>query len=150
MTRWLDIEQQRQWRNVITGANALFGVLNQELEAHTGLSLSEYEILVRLSEAPKHTLRMSALASSLVHSRSRITHMVRRLESRGIVARVANCEDGRGVDCVMTPEGLAVLEAAAPIHVESVRSHLVDVITPEQLASMGEAFGRVGEAAGAT
>lgn len=145
MTRWLDDEQQRHWRALIVGTNALFTALNRDLEAATGLALNEYEVLVRLSESPDRTLRMSVLADDLVHSRSRVTHTVRRMEERGLVARCAASDDGRGVLCRLTDAGYDTLVAAAPVHVESVRQRLVDVVSADELAAMGAAFGRVGE-----
>ena len=146
MTTWLDMEQQQQWRSLLMGSNALFAALNHDLESETGLSLNEYEVLVRLSESPDRTMRMSALADGLVHSRSRITHAVRRMEQRGLVSRCAAADDGRGVVCSMTDAGQEALVAAAPTHVQSVREHLVDVVTAEELAAMGSAFERVSAA----
>lgn len=147
MTTWLDAEQQQQWRSLLTGSNALFAALNHDLETATGLSMNEYEVLVRLSESPDWTLRMSVLADGLVHSRSRITHAVRRMEQRRLVSRCAAAEDRRGVLCRMTPEGWDVLVAAAPVHVASVRARLVDVVTREELATLGAAFEKVAAAA---
>jgi len=144
-TRWLDESQQRHWRALLTGTSALFAALNHDLEAATGLALNEYEVLVRLSEAPGRTLRMSVLAEGLVHSRSRVTHTVRRMEEQGIVRRQRSSEDGRGVECAMTEKGWEVLVAAAPLHVQSVRDRLVDVVSREELATIGEAFERVAE-----
>ena len=138
--RWLTAEEQQHWRAYRDGAVRLFDVLAHELEAATGLSTHEYEVLVRLSESPTRTLRMSGLADGVAHSRSRLTHTIRRMEERGLVARV-QCEgDARGVNCTMTDEGWRVLVAAAPSHVQSVRDHLVDVLTPEQFQALGEAM----------
>lgn len=138
--RWLDMEQQRHWRHYLTGSAHLLDALTRQLEQDSGLSFSEYELLVRLSEAEHRTLRMSELADSVVNSRSRLTHTVRRLEERGIVRRENCADDGRGVNCILTDEGFAVLEAAAPGHVAAVREHLVDRITPEQFAALGDAM----------
>jgi Transcriptional regulators len=145
--RWLDAEQQRHWRAFLTGSAIVTSALSAQLEAESGLSLSEYEVLVRLSEAPERTLRMSRLAEGLVHSRSRLTHTVRRMEERGLVER-RQCEsDGRGVNCRMTEHGYQVLVEAAPGHVMAVRRVLVDVLTPEQFAALGEAMAAVAAAA---
>lgn len=146
MTDWLDLEQQRHWRSLLVGSSALFAALNHDLEAETDLGLNEYEVLVRLSESPERTLRMSVLAEGLVHSRSRITHTVARMERRGLVRRQPSACDGRGVDCAMTDEGYAALVAAAEVHVTSVRARLVSIVTPAELAAMGEGFERVASA----
>lgn len=140
---WLDDEQQVSWRSFLEGSARLTEALNRDLDAESRLSLHEYEVLVRLSENPERTLRMSALADTLAHSRSRVTHTVRRLEDRGLVRRQACLDDGRGVDCVLTDAGMATLAEAAPHHVRSVRRHMVDVLTPEQLRVLGEAMSLV-------
>lgn len=141
---WLTDAEQRAWRAYLQGSARLTEALGRQLEAEAGMSMSEYEILVRLSESPAHTLRMSELAASLVHSRSRLTHTVGRLERRALVRR-QNCEaDGRGVDCVLTDEGFALLQAAAPGHVRAVRAHLVDRLTEEQFRVLGEAMAVLG------
>ena len=138
--RWLAEAEQRYWRAFLLGSAQLTESLSRQLELDSGVSLSEYEILVRLSESPERTLRMSDLAASLVHSRSRLTHTVSRMESRGLVLRATCVDDGRGVNCVMTDAGFALLDGAAPGHVRAVRRHLVDLLTPEQFAALGEAM----------
>ena len=143
---WLTVEQQRHWRAYLDGSACLAEALGRQLERDAELSLSEYEVLVRLSEAPGRTLRMSTLADSLAHSRSRVTHTIRRLEARGLVERRPCAADGRGVNAAMTDAGLAQLEAAAPGHVAAVRTHLVDVLTDEQLRALGESMAAVREA----
>lgn len=145
-TRWLSTDQQEHWRAFLVGSARLNDALGRQLDHDSGLSLSEYEVLVRLSEAPDHTLRMSLLADELAHSRSRITHTVRRLETGGLVEREACEADGRGVNCRMTEVGFARLQAAAPGHVTAVRMHLVDVLTDDQLRSLGEAMAAVRDA----
>ncbi len=140
---WLSAEQQVSWRSFLLGVARLNEALNRVMERDAGLSLSEYEVLVRLSEAPDHTLRMSELATSLVHSRSRLTHTVGRLESRGWVERRACEDDRRGVNCVMTDAGYAHLVASAPGHVRAVRELLVDRLTDDELRALGEAMSKV-------
>ncbi|WP_456845083.1 MarR family winged helix-turn-helix transcriptional regulator [Cellulomonas sp. P5_C6] len=137
---WLTAEQQAHWRAFRGGAARLFAALEHELERDTGLSTHEYEVLVRLSETPDRTLRMAQLADNIAHSRSRLTHTIRRMEERGLVTRAPCVEDARGVNCVMTEKGWEVLVAAAPQHVQSVRDHLVDVLTDEQFAALGDAM----------
>lgn len=140
---WLTADQQRHWRAYLAGAARLTETLNRQLEQDSGLSLSEYEILVRLSEAPDHTVRMSELAASLVHSRSRITHTVTRLERSGLVRR-ENCPgDGRGVNCRLTDAGYGLLAAAAPGHARAVRDALIDRLTDSQLNALGDAMSLV-------
>lgn len=143
--QWLDAEQQHHWRALQRGMAMLTGSLDRDLATATGLSLNEYEVLVRLSEAPERRIRMSALADDVVHSRSRLTHTVTRMEKRGLVSRCPDDGDRRGVQCRLTEEGFEVLKAAAPHHVASVRARLVDVISGAQLQALGEAYTAVAD-----
>ncbi|WP_236121630.1 MarR family winged helix-turn-helix transcriptional regulator [Cellulomonas palmilytica] len=143
--RWLTADEQLSWRSYRNGVAMLNDVLAHELEAETGLSIHEYEVLVRLSEAPERTMRMSEIATGLAHSRSRLTHTIRRMEEQGLVERRPCVHDARGVNCTMTEQGWQRLVGAAPSHVRSVRAHLVDVLTPEQFRTLGQAMGIIGE-----
>lgn len=138
--RWLSADEQASWRSFRDGVIRLFDAIARDLEVDAGLSPHEYEVLVRLSEADGRTLRMSQLADDLAHSRSRLTHTVRRMEERGLVERRACSSDARGVNAFLTEDGWRTLVAAAPGHVRSVREHLVDVLTPEQLRQLGDAM----------
>jgi DNA-binding MarR family transcriptional regulator len=141
--RWLDAEEQRAWRAWLYSAQLLMDRLDRDLTHETGISHAYYEILVALSETPERRMRMSELADRCLSSRSRLSHAVSRLEERGWVRRQVCADDGRGQLAVLTDEGFAALEAAAPVHVESVRSHLFDQLTPQQVESMrdfGEAL----------
>jgi len=144
--RWLDADQQQAWRSYLEGSLRLAEALNRDLEAAKDLSLNEYEVLVRLSESPDRTMRMAALAESLAHSRSRLTHTVRRMSERGLVERNTCTVDGRGVNCTMTQRGYDVLVDAAPRHVSAVRAFLVDRLTPEEFAVLGRAMAKVVDA----
>ena len=135
-TRWLDAEEQRAWRAWLYSWMLLDDRLDRELTRETGISHAYYEILVQLSETEGRQLRMSQLAERCLSSRSRLSHAVSRLEERGWVRRQVCPEDGRGQLAVLTDEGFAALEGAAPVHVEGVRSHLFDQLSPEQVAAM--------------
>jgi DNA-binding MarR family transcriptional regulator len=139
---WLSAEQQGWWRAYLVGAARLTEALGRQLEHDSGLSLSEYEVMVRLSEAPGHTLRMAELAESLVHSRSRLTHAVSRMEGKGLVERRQCSSDGRGINAHLTEAGWAALVAAAPGHVRAVREHLVDRLTDAEFRTLGEAMAK--------
>ena len=143
---WLDQEQQRSWRQYLDGTARFVEALGRDHEEHSALTLGEYELLVRLSEAGEHTMRMSALADGLARSRSRVTHTVHRMEQRGLVRRTADAGDRRGVNCVMTDAGYAELVASAPAHVVAVRRFMVDVLTPAQLRNLGDAMAAIAAA----
>jgi DNA-binding MarR family transcriptional regulator len=144
-TNWLDADQQRSWRAYLVGTTLLMDRLDRDLREQHDLSLPEYEILVRLSEAPDRRMRMARLAGSVSHSRSRITHTVARLERDGLVARVACETDGRGVEAALTEQGMSVLEEAAHTHVAGVRQCLVDLTSDEDLAVVGRVFDQIAD-----
>ncbi len=140
---WLDAAQQRAWRAYLVGTTLLMDRLDRDLRDQHNLSLAEYEILVRLSEAPERRLRMAVLADSLSHSRSRVTHTVSRLERAALVDRVACVSDGRGVEARLTDRGFSLLEEAAITHVRGVREYVVDLADDDDFAAMGHLFDAV-------
>ncbi len=139
---WLTQEQQRIWRGYLLAKTRMDEYLDAAL-TDFGLSLDEYEILVRLSEAEHRTLRMGQLATSVRHSRSRLTHTIARMERRGLVRREPCTNDGRGVQAVLTDEGYRLLHTAAPAHVDSVREVFIDAVEPEDLRALGRAMAAV-------
>jgi DNA-binding MarR family transcriptional regulator len=141
--RWLDATQQRDWRTFVEGSIRLTDLLDRDLKAKHGLSMAEYEILVRLSEAPERRLRMAELAEFASQSRSRLSHTVSRLECKGLVSRDTCGADKRGVNAQLTDEGFAFLSKAAVDHVATVREFFVDVIDPDDLVAIGRAFAAV-------
>jgi DNA-binding MarR family transcriptional regulator len=129
----------------VLGTTLLFDRLDDDLRQQHGLSLVEYEILVRLSEAEGRELRMARLADSLAHSRSRVTHTVKRMEAEGLVERCGSPVDGRGVVCKMTARGDLVLRNVAPTHVTGVRDYVVDLVADEDLAALGRVMDAVSD-----
>jgi DNA-binding MarR family transcriptional regulator len=144
-TAWLSREQQAAWRAYLVGSTLLMDRLDRELRERHGMSMPEYEVLVRLSEAPRRRMRMAVLADSMSHSRSRVTHTIGRMEKAGLVARDACLDDGRGVEAVLTDRGMAAIVDAAPTHVNGVRRLLVDLVDPDDYAAMGRVFGAVAD-----
>ena len=142
--RWLSEEEQRAWRAYIRLAQLLMRRLDRDLHPF-GLSMHDYEILVELSEAPSQRLRMTELADATSQSRSRLSHQISRMENRGLVRR-DDCEgDKRGTFAVLTGEGMATIERVAPDHVENVRRHFIDRLSPRQLEEIKDAFGPIVE-----
>src|ERR1700684_2276928 len=137
--RWLSAEEQQAWRATVHLSQLLMRQLDRDLTAH-GLNGHDYEILVELSEAPDTRLRMTELADATSQSRSRLSHQISRMESRGLVRR-DDCEgDQRGTFAVLTDEGVAAIRRVAPDHVEHVRRHFIDRLTPRQLEEVTDAF----------
>ena len=143
-TRWLDSEQQVAWRAYLLGTARLMAKLDEDLRQF-GLGINDYEILVRLSEAPERRLRMAELADRLHQSRSRLTHTVGRLEAAELVRRTSCKSDKRGVWAELTDAGFGLLDQAAPYHVDSVRENLVDLVSSEDFAAVGRVFDAVSE-----
>src|SRR3954471_8011461 len=135
-TRWLSPEEQRTWRAFIEADRLLYDAIEAQLQHAAEMPHNYYEILVRLSEAPERSLRMTELAEKSVSSKSRISHAVTRLEERGWVRRVECPSDRRGQLAQLTPKGYAALEHIAPGHVECVRSSLFDALTPTQVKQL--------------
>lgn len=140
--RWLDDDEQRAWRSFMAASQLLFDQLDRELQRDAEMPHTYYEILVVLSESPERRLRMSELATHTLSSRSRLSHAISRLEEAGWVERHDCPTDRRGQLAALTEAGMSALRSAAPGHVEGVRTHLFDQLTPEQvrqLHAIGEA-----------
>src|SRR3984885_12218419 len=128
--RWLTDDEQRAWRAYIQLAQLLIRQLDRDLHPF-GLSMHDYEIIVLLSEAPQQRLRMTELADRTAQSRSRLSHQINRMESKGLVIR-EGCEgDKRGTFAVLTELGTETIDSVAPHHVASVRQHFIDQLAPD-------------------
>jgi DNA-binding MarR family transcriptional regulator len=135
-TRWLDPAEQQAWRAYLDSTRLLIQALDRQLEADAGISLLDYEVLVKLSEAPERRMRMRDLANATLSTRSGTTRAVTRLEHTGWVRRVECEDDKRGMEAELTDEGAAKLAATAPGHVAAVRAHMFDLLTPAQVESV--------------
>lgn len=142
---WLDAEEMRAWRAYVVAKNLLDAQLNRDLQEEHQLTLADYEILVRLSEAPCRQMRMTTLAEQVASSKSRISHQIGRMEQAGLVCRQECPGDRRGVFAVMTSHGWDVLRDAAPTHVRGVRDNLVDLLSGSELSLLAGVFERVAE-----
>jgi DNA-binding MarR family transcriptional regulator len=134
--RWLSADEQAAWRSFLSAVALLNASVEAQLQHDSGLSHADYEILVRLSEAPNRALRMSELADRTLFSRSRLSHAVGRLERTGLVRREPYPDDRRGLCAVLTEQGFRALGGAAPGHVETVRRALFDALSPEQIEQL--------------
>lgn len=136
--RWLTDQEMHAWRGYLGLVRLLDDRLNRDLQEQSALSLADYEILVRLSEAPDRRLRMTELAQGAMVSKSRLSHQMNRMDERGLTRREDCPSDRRGAYAMLTDTGLATLAAAAPGHVASVREHLLDRLSGEQVRVLGE------------
>jgi DNA-binding MarR family transcriptional regulator len=139
--RWLDDTQQCAWRHFMSMQAQLSARLNRQLQADSNLSLSDFEVLVKLTDNPSNKVRMFEVAQALQWEKSRLSHHLARMQKRGLVAREECPSDARGAFIVLTPEGRKAIEEAAPQHVETVRRLFFEGMTEEQisvLATMSE------------
>jgi len=136
--RWLNDDERRTWIAFVYAQGLLFEQVERDLQRDSNLPLAYYQALVVLSEHPNHAMRMGDLAEALTFSRSRMSHAITRLEQNGWIRREQCAEDRRGSVAVLTDAGFHALEAAAPQHVESVRAHLFDQLSPEQVRNLRE------------
>ena len=135
---WLSNREQRAWRGFLAVQQQLNRRIAQDLQRKTGLSLADYEVLVRLSEAPGQTLRAIELAAATDWEKSRLSHQIGRMTERGLIAKEL-CGNTRHAHVTLTPRGRSVIEAAAPLHVAHVRRVFVDALSPEQIDALADA-----------
>jgi DNA-binding MarR family transcriptional regulator len=135
-TRWLSPEERAAWVRMIAVVELLPGVLDSQLRRDSQLTHFEYYVLAMLSEAPERTLRMTALAAQTSATLPRLSHVIRRLEERGLVARFPCPEDARATNAQLTEAGWEAVQAAAPGHVTTVRETVIDALSPEQITQL--------------
>jgi DNA-binding MarR family transcriptional regulator len=136
--RWLEGEEVRAWRGYRRMHTLLDLQIARDLARDCGLSEADYDVLSNLSETKGHRLRMAELAAHMLWSSSRLSHHIARMQRRGLVTREGSPADARGAVVVLTPAGWTAIRDAAPPHVESVRRHFIDLLTPAQLAALGD------------
>lgn len=134
--RWLSRAELAAWVRLVALLELVPNVLDSQLRRDAGLTRFEYYVLAMLSEAPERTLRMTALAARTNATLPRLSHVVRRLEERGLVERFPCPEDGRATNARLTDDGWGTVQQAAPGHVGNVRRHVIDALTPEQITQL--------------
>lgn len=142
-TPWLDPAQQIVWRRWVALTTEISAALNRSLQERGQVSISDYEVLVVLSETEDRCLRVSELARCIGWERSRLSHHVGRMEKRGLVRRVAAVEDARGAVVHLTEQGLDTIVGIAPLHVRDVRRVFFDGMTDEEFAALDSFTGRL-------
>lgn len=142
---WLDDTEQDVWRRYISVMRLLPDRLNASLSKSHGLTLIDYEVLARLSEAPLRRIRMTELAEGALLSKSRLSHQISRMEKEGLVRREPCETDGRGFFAVLTDQGWEKLLAAVPMHVADVREAFIAPLSREQLVVLGEILDLIGK-----
>ena len=142
-TRWLNTEESAAWVRLIALAELLPGALDAQLLRDAGLTHFEYVALMALAEAPDRTMRMTELAARTNATLPRLSHVARRLEERGLIRRFPCPTDRRATNATVTEAGLQLIADAAPGHVETVRTQVLDALTPDQLQQLYSIAGAV-------
>ena len=135
---WLTPEEMDSWISLVRLITRLPWALDIQMQKDSGLSMLDYMVMAKLSEAPERTLRMSVLAERTNSSLSRLSHLVKRLESRGYARREPDPADGRFTNAILLPAGMRKLESAAPGHAAYVRHLVVDNLSAERLRRLGQ------------
>jgi DNA-binding MarR family transcriptional regulator len=141
--RWLSDREMHAWIGYRRMRLLLDLALQRDLASQSGLSEADYDVLSNLSQASDQRMRLTDLARHMRWSTSRLSHHITRMQQRGLVDREECADDGRGSMLVLTPEGLSAITAAAPGHVASVRKHLIDLLSPEEIDVLGALSHRV-------
>jgi DNA-binding MarR family transcriptional regulator len=142
-TPWLDRRQLRAWIRLVAVLELLPGALDAQLRRDADMTHFEYYALAMLSEAPDRTLRMTELARQTNATLPRLSHVVTRLEGRGLVQRFPCPEDRRATNARLTESGWATVRGAASGHVATVRDAVIDALSDEQveqLVAIGDAI----------
>lgn len=144
-TRWLEPHEQHAWRAYLEATRLLIRTLDNQLTRDAGISFTDFELLVVLSEAPERRLRMSELADAVTTTRSGVTRATSRLVDAGWVIRVKFEEDKRGMSAELTDAGMAKLTAASPGHVAAVRENMFDLLSVDDVDAIGQSYQRMRE-----
>jgi DNA-binding MarR family transcriptional regulator len=142
-THWLDEDEQRAWRGYLAMHAQLANRLHRQLQADSGLSLPDFDVLVALTDREGDRARVGELAATLQWEKSRLSHHLARMQRRGLVAREDCPGDARGAFIVLTDTGRAAIEQAAPAHVATVRDLVFDQLSGEQVAALATITDRV-------
>lgn len=143
--RWLKDVEQQTWRSWLEVMRLLPAQLEDRLHERHSLNLTDYQVLVELSEADDGRLRMTELANRTSLSKSRLSHQIGRMERAGLVERQDCPSDRRGAFAVITGQGWDLIRAAAPEHVNDVRELFIDLMSPQEVAVVGQAMGIIAE-----
>ena len=141
--RWLDEREQQAWRGYLAMQTELQAHLNRRLQADSGLSLSDFAVLVTLTDTADGRLRAGELAEALQWEKSRLSHHLGRMQRRGLVERQECPDDARGAFVAVTDDGRRAIERAAPPHVETVRDLVFDVLAPDDVDALARISGAV-------
>jgi DNA-binding MarR family transcriptional regulator len=136
--KWLNEGEARAWRGYRRMRALLDLQIKRDLAGDSGLSDADYDVLSNLSETEEQRLRLNDLAAQMLWSSSRLSHQISRMQKRGLVTRESHSSDARGAVIVLTESGWKEIRRAAPLHIESVRRHFIDLLDRTQLEILGD------------
>lgn len=139
----LDVAREGVWRAFLMAHAAVIERIERDLARENMLPLGWYEVLLALSEAPEHRLRMSELATAVVLSRSGLTRLVDRLEKAGLLCRERCDDDRRGCYAALTEEGATALRHSWPVYARGISEHFGRYLEDDEVATLTESLGRV-------
>ncbi|WP_104091415.1 MarR family winged helix-turn-helix transcriptional regulator [Arthrobacter sp. GMC3] len=146
-TRWLSADEQAIWLELRDFVSGMPRVIDRQLNQDAGMSGGEYAVLAAVSEAPPEGVRSGDLARILEWEKSRVSHLLRRMEAKGVIGRCAASADGRGQEITLTPEGWDAVRRTAPGHVTMVRETIFDPLTPAELEQLRSSLQKIRGAA---
>lgn len=135
-TRWLDERERRAWRGYLAMQARLTARLHRQLQADSGLSLTDFDVLVQLTDRAEPRMRVGELAEALQWEKSRLSHHLGRMQRRGLVTREECPDDARGAYIALTELGRDAIEQAAPAHVETVRELVFDQLADGEVDAL--------------
>lgn len=142
-TKWLDERETEVWRGFLEASQLLVTSMDRQLVRESQLSGAEYAVLVPLSEHAEGIVRARDLGKSLGWDRSRLSHLLKRMEARGLLERKNCSSDARGLDVEITLDGRSAIEHAAPGHLEFVRTHFFDRLTHDEQDALASASRKI-------
>jgi DNA-binding MarR family transcriptional regulator len=125
------------WRSLLDTTAELRRALGAKLQ-ESGLSPTDYQVLLALKEAAGTRLRSSELAETIEWERSRLSHHLGRMERRGLIRRHDCATDSRGAEVSLTDSGTAAFRRASAPHLRAIKKHFVDALTPEQVEALAD------------
>lgn len=143
----LTVDEKTLWRALGRVVHLLPRLLDEDMSKQTGLSMTEYAVLLTLAEAPEYSLRMVELAAETALSASRVSRVVDGLSGRGLTRKERHAEDARGAVAVLTVNGLARQQSAAGPHIASARRRVLDLVPPEDLGPLSRLLDQIAEQA---
>lgn len=143
MATRLDGRRRDAWTHFVLSYNQIMRVLEPEMTARADLTLSQYDVLLRLSEAAEGRMKMTELAEAIVYSTGGLTRLVERMWRAGLVDRDQSAEDRRVVYAALTEEGRRRLQVASRVHMDGVARHFARYLADDEVDAVSRFLARL-------